>query len=248
MSRLGDYIDYQPTEQDKAEFSEWLDSAEFKTLLDRYDNNKSEITPEALADLQAIRTRLDKICEDKLNDTKPNILQRLNAVQGEVDYIQKEKKTGMNYSIVSHDAVTAKVRPLLVKHGIVYWPTNMKLTQNGNRTEMQCEIIFANIDDRTDYILCATAGYGIDTQDKGIGKAISYAVKYALLKTLGLETGDDPDLDQNVKHEPTIAHLPTTHIGTKAGTIQDKDALCNEINNVPSLAILQAWAKKPDVI
>jgi hypothetical protein len=53
---------------------------------------------------------------------KRNIAQRIAAVMGEVDYVQKEKKQGMNYSIVSHDAVTAKVRPLLHKHGIVYYP------------------------------------------------------------------------------------------------------------------------------
>lgn len=138
-----------------------------------------------------------------MSDAK-NILQRINAVQLEVDYIQKERKSGMNYSIVSHDAVTAKVRPLMVKHGIVYYPSNMKLGQNGNRTEMQCEVIFASIDNPADSIAVATAGYGIDTQDKGIGKAISYAVKYALLKALGLETGDDPDLDQGAEHEPEV--------------------------------------------
>jgi hypothetical protein len=47
-----------------------------------------------------------------------------------------------------------------------------------------------------------TAGYGIDPQDKGPGKAISYSVKYALLKALGLESGDDPDNDQATEHEP----------------------------------------------
>ena len=52
--------------------------------------------------------------------TKPNIAQRINAAMADVDYIQKEKKSGMNYSIVSHDAVTAKVRPILQKHGVVY--------------------------------------------------------------------------------------------------------------------------------
>jgi hypothetical protein len=50
---------------------------------------------------------------------KLTLLQRINAVQREVDYVQKEKKQGMRYSIVSHDAVTAKVRPLMVKHGVV---------------------------------------------------------------------------------------------------------------------------------
>ena len=38
-----------------------------------------------------------------------NIHQRLAAVMADVTYIQKEKKKDMQYSIVSHDAVTAKV-------------------------------------------------------------------------------------------------------------------------------------------
>jgi hypothetical protein len=128
---------------------------------------------------------------------------------GEVDYVQKEKKQGMNYSIVSHDAVTAKVRPLLHKHGIVYYPRALTVSQNGNRTEAVFTVRFENIDDRTDYIDVETFGYGVDPQDKGPGKAMSYGVKYALLKVLGLETGDDPDTVQDNRADYTPAR-PTT--------------------------------------
>ncbi len=65
--------------------------------------------------------------------TTKNVHQRLAAAMGEVDYIQKERKQGMNYTIVSHDAVTAKVRPVLLKHGIVYYPVRYDHTHNGNR-------------------------------------------------------------------------------------------------------------------
>lgn len=135
-----------------------------------------------------------------------NIAQRINAAMAEVDYIQKEKKSGMNYSIVSHDAVTAKVRPILQAHGVVYYPRDIMVTQNGNRTEALFTVRFENIDDRTDYIDVATIGYGVDQQDKGPGKAISYGVKYALLKVLGLETGDDPDevQDNRANHKPDV--------------------------------------------
>lgn len=134
--------------------------------------------------------------------SEKNILQRLHAAMGEVDYIQKEKKAGMRYSIVSHDAVTAKVRPVLVKHGIMYYPVDSSRSQSGNRTEMDLTVRFCNIDDRSDFIDVVATGYGVDDQDKGPGKAISYAVKYALLKVLGLETGDDPDQvqDDSAKH------------------------------------------------
>ena len=40
--------------------------------------------------------------------TKLNIAQRISAAMNDVDYIQKEKKQGMQYTIVSHDAMTLK--------------------------------------------------------------------------------------------------------------------------------------------
>lgn len=129
-----------------------------------------------------------------------NIHQRLAAAMEDVKYIQKEQKKGMQYSIVSHDAVTAKVRPVLLKHGIVYYPIALTHTQNGNRTEVELTVRFVNADKPEDCFDVPSLGYGIDSQDKGPGKAISYAVKYALLKALGLETGDDPDEHQNVQH------------------------------------------------
>src|SRR5215218_3967817 len=131
-----------------------------------------------------------------------NILQRLNAVQQKVKYVQKEKKTGMKYSIVSHDDVTALVRPHMVEVGVLYYPAKFQMTQNGNRTQGHCTIRFVSIDDPTDFIDVETGGYGVDDQDKGPGKAMSYGVKYALLKVLGLESGDDPDntQDQGADH------------------------------------------------
>ncbi len=130
-----------------------------------------------------------------------NILQRLNKVMKIVEYVQKEKPEGMKYSIVSHDSVTALVRPELVKSGIIYYPCNMQYDQQGNRTQVQLDLRFVNIDDKTDYIDVACLGYGCDGQDKGPGKAVSYAVKYGLLKALGLKTGDDADFESVDYHE-----------------------------------------------
>lgn len=127
-------------------------------------------------------------------DKTLNVFQRINLVQHKVTYVQKQEKKGMAYSVVLHDAVTAKVRPILVAVGIVYYPTNMKYTQSGNRTEVQLDLVFQNIDDKDDCMSVSCLGFGVDTSDKGPGKAVSYAVKYGLLKALGLETGDDADL------------------------------------------------------
>lgn len=145
--------------------------------------------------------------------TTKNIYQRLAAVMEEVTYIQKQKKQGMQYTIVSHDAVTAKVRPALLKHGVIYHPVRCEHSHNGNRAECAMTVRFVNVDAPADFFEVPTFGYGIDPQDKGPGKAMSYAVKYALLKALGLETGDDPDND-SVAHEPAPEKPAVDHQAT----------------------------------
>jgi hypothetical protein len=139
--------------------------------------------------------------------TDKNVHQRIAQVMSEVTYIQKEFKPGMKYTIVSHDAVTAKVRPALLAAGVIYYPVNCSHTHNGNRAECDMTIRFANIDKPEDFIDVQTFGYGVDPQDKGPGKAMSYAVKYALLKCLGLETGDDADQD-NIDHNKVDPSIP----------------------------------------
>jgi hypothetical protein len=136
-----------------------------------------------------------------------NIHQRLAEVMQAVTYIRKEKKNGMLFSTVSHDAVTAKVRPALLNAGIVYYPVRCEHSHNGNRAECGMTVRFVNIDEPTDFFDVPTFGYGVDPQDKGPGKAMSYAVKYALLKALGLETGDDPDMD-DIPHSPVDPASP----------------------------------------
>lgn len=169
-----------------------------------------------------------------------NIYQRIHAVMGEVDYVQKERKQGMQYTIVSHDAVTALVRPKLHAHGVVYHPVEMVRSQDGNRTQIDFAIAFVNIDNPEDRIIVPTCGYGIDSQDKGVGKAISYGVKYALLKLLGLETGDDPDNDQHTQHKPDAKTdiKPQRATPARNGTANGKA----EPTTAQLAAAVQEWA------
>lgn len=114
----------------------------------------------------------------------------------EVSYIQKsDKKVNNQYTFVSHDAVSAVLHPLLVKHGIAVIPRVSSWGQDGNRTSADVVIDFVNADKPEDKVEVPCFGFGIDPQDKGPGKAVSYATKYAMLKVFVLETGDDPERD-----------------------------------------------------
>jgi hypothetical protein len=142
---------------------------------------------------------------DQTNPTPVlNILQRVNAVQKEVAYIQKDRSVstgGGSYKAVSHDAVTAMLRPHLIKHGIVYTTTladecHFDSKEEGSKQRLfraTFTICFASIDKPEDRIFVTLPAHALDNGDKAPGKAISYATKYALLKVFALETGEDEE-------------------------------------------------------
>ncbi len=150
----------------------------------------------------------EKIIE--VNQTEANvsagklIWTKIHEVMKEVTHIQKEKKPGIPYEFVSHDAVVSKIRASFIKHGIVCKQdvTRHQFTVQKNSkgndyflTVVDTNVYLVNKDDASDCVCINSFGYGIDTTDKGPGKAMSYAFKYALLKTFLFETGDDPDVD-----------------------------------------------------
>jgi len=153
-----------------------------------------------------------------------NIYQKLLDVMQEVRYIEKEKKTVNNqYRFVSHDAVTAATSEAFIKHGIYAKPRIVKsdittieverynkfdkitVKETNFVCSVEVEYDFIDVENPTDKICGVNGlGQGIDSQDKACGKAISYACKYALLKALGIETGDEPekDVDFNIASKP----------------------------------------------
>lgn len=134
-----------------------------------------------------------------------NIYQRMNGVMADVRYIQKREKAakGLPYKYVTHDDVTGALHDAFVKWGIQTITDIVNRKQDGNRTEVDVVVSFINIDNPEDKVNVNSFGYGIDNQDKGPGKAISYATKMAYLKSFMLETGEDPEKD-NEDHKPSM--------------------------------------------
>lgn len=170
-----------------------------------------------------------------------NIYQRINKVMADVKYIQKRDKAakGLPYKYVTHDDVTGALHEPFVKHGIVTTTRVTKKVQDGNRTEVEVLVSFINIDDPEDRIEVESFGYGIDNQDKGPGKAISYATKMAYLKCFMLETGEDPEKD-NEDHKPAmineeqIAELDSLFILVDP-SLKQKTLKWQKVNNLNEL-------------
>lgn len=150
-----------------------------------------------------------------------NIFQRMSAITAELRTVAKNLTVptgGKNsYKAVSERDILDAVKPLEEKHGVYSYPVsrtvlesnlleseNAYTDQRGNTTvkktttfmtRIETVYRFVNVDDPLDYIETTTFAEGIDSQDKGSGKAMTYADKYALMKAYKISTGDDPDQD-----------------------------------------------------
>ena len=145
-----------------------------------------------------------------------NIYQRMAAITAELQTVAKnlnvETGKGKGYKAVSERDVIDAVKPLEAKHGVYSYPASRRVLEsaalesesewNGKVTKkttfferIETVYRFVNTDDPTDFIETMTFAEGIDSQDKGSGKAMTYADKYALMKAYKISTGDDPDAD-----------------------------------------------------
>ena len=150
--------------------------------------------------------------EEKVEEVKLNVYQKISKIMSEVEYLKKDdkvitnQKTGAGYNAITEEKVTTAVRNAMVKYGIVIIPIEQEHKREdeilkdyqGNEkvsrlTTVDTKYRIQNIDDKDDYVIAVSSGTGADTQDKGIGKAMTYSYKYLLLRTFAIPTGEDTD-------------------------------------------------------
>jgi hypothetical protein len=135
-----------------------------------------------------------------------SIYEKLNKVMQKVAFVTKDTTVGSgarSYKGVSHDKVTEIIRPHFVEHGILTIPFQVEKgvtvagkTQAGNdkiRFEAVYDVAFIDCEDANSKIVVRVEAHAEGSDDKCAGKALSYAVKSAMLKVLMLETGENDE-------------------------------------------------------
>jgi hypothetical protein len=144
-----------------------------------------------------------------------NIYQKLVEVRKAVPYLKKEAQ-GQQYSYTGSSQVLASVREKLDELGLLLIPriTGKKVSESpieykdkdGNVTkrtttyftELEMTMTWVNAEKPDETIECPWYGQGVDIAgEKGVGKALTYAEKYFILKQFNIATDkDDPDAFQ----------------------------------------------------
>ena len=166
------------------------------------------------------------------------VYQKILEVMKKVSYLQKDDVVGFGrnkYKAISEEKVTTEVRKALIEVGLVIVPIGIE----ERREDFEVERANGKIGtDRlstitTKYLIADTesgerieavsAGSGVDPQDKGIGKALTYAYKYLLLRMFAIPTGEDPD--KQASEDSTPSQQSTQSNNPKYITLQQRQDL-----------------------
>jgi hypothetical protein len=129
-----------------------------------------------------------------MSETK-NLYQKISQVMQDVSYLSKDDDIAFGntkYKAISEEKVTSTLRASLIKNGLVIIPFEQEAGKVGNISTVNTKYKIIDIN-TGDFEVLASSGEGADTQDKGVGKAMTYAYKYMLLRTFAIPTGEDPD-------------------------------------------------------
>lgn len=159
--------------------------------------------------MSEIKEQKAKTKEQKDDYTKLNIYQKMSLATSKIEKVIKGLTVGEgknSYKAVSDKDVNNAVKPVEAELGIYSYPFKREIREETRETftnkygsitsfviKLDTTYRFVNVDKPDEFIDITTYGYGIDSQDKAPGKAMTYSDKYALLKAYKIETGDDPD-------------------------------------------------------
>jgi hypothetical protein len=164
----------------------------------------------------------------------------MNAVMKEAETASKTRtNTFHKYKFIGHDDVTESVRASMVKHGIVQRVEPLEVTRTAGDMFIRVLIQWVNMDDPQDLIAVTSHGESYGTKgnpdDLQYGKAISYAVKTALLKNFMLVGDDTPDNEatqrnnsapqRTVEYEDEASEKLAADMIAQMGTCKSTDEL-----------------------
>lgn len=134
-----------------------------------------------------------------------NLWQRMVIARQEMQYIKKQRQGGLKFATLNHDEVTVHAREALDKANVLAIPNVLMHDKTGNTTICEVEVEFVNPDAPKERYSVTMFAESNDNQDKGPGGAISYGIKYCLIKALMGETGEKDADEQDVDSGPSEA-------------------------------------------
>ena len=141
-------------------------------------------------------------------EDRPTLEAQMIAAAANVKAVGKIAAQGLNYKFRQITDIVDSSRAALLEEGIGIRPEYIVLAESersrpngGVQTVIRLQGRFTFFNAYGDTMQVVTIGEGVDTSDKATNKAMTAALKYALIQTLQIPTGDDSDFENEEKAE-----------------------------------------------
>ena len=121
-----------------------------------------------------------------------NLYKKIYEMMCRTKAIPKDMSVAGQYKAISEAAILNEIKPLMKEFKLVLLPIGVTAKQDGKLTILETKWLLADTESGESVELMAP-GNGADPQDKGSGKAWTYAYKAVLQKTFMLFSGEDTD-------------------------------------------------------
>ena len=173
-----------------------------------------------------------------------NIYQKLKSASEEARMVKKtEKKGGMNFNPLEHDAVQGVAMEALIKNGLYPYCTYKDFNIQDMFVQTTCKMTIVDVDNPKSFIEIET--HAIAKTDKyGSGNCMSYARKYAFLNALNLRTGmKDDEVEAKDSEDGYNADPLYKATAKEVGMSRKQISLGNRIEAIE----VHLSSKKPDL-
>jgi hypothetical protein len=189
-----------------------------------------------------------------------NIYQKLIEVRKAVPFLKKDN-AGFQFKFVSSSQTLGALREAMDANALVLIPqvTGERVldhtTKKGDHnyfTILNMVFTWVNAEKPDETIVCPWVGQGLDDGEKGVGKALTYAEKFFLLKFFNIPTDkDDPDANQKAPALPTppVRTPPKAAPNTSAKTSALPPTPASQVNpdDIPEPPLSNKTETAPDL-
>jgi hypothetical protein len=141
-----------------------------------------------------------------MSESKPLIYGKISAIMDEMEAVPKANlmEQGQRYKYRSIDQVKNASNPLFAKHKVFYSPKVLEkemkevTSRSGSRMHhYTIKVLYTLFAEDGSNVECEVYGEAMDSGDKGLGKAQTYAEKVMLIQVLNIPLEDQPDPDHD---------------------------------------------------
>lgn len=180
----------------------------------------------------------------------------LPKVMSDVGHVGKNRQNQQqHYAFRGIDDLYQAIQPVFCRHGVFVVPAVLETRREERKTQKGATLIYTMLTVKHTFyapdgssVEAVTAGEAMDSGDKSANKAMSAAMKYALIETLCIPT-DEPIDTENDSPEAGVAIATAAQVREMKSLLPVADISDKLIEKWFSKAGVESWENMPaDVI